>query len=281
MRAGPMRERRKEHATRHTGFTLIEVLVVIVLTSIIASAAFQAVYAQVKLEEASRRMMIRIQLERGIVEDLKKDLDDVIRPYSPGVFTSISASESSLELETEIAEQFLALPRQKGTLPLRFYGTSTTLALETIGTGGRFPILTKADSKQAASAQVLWFCARGQTVSIPAWRQGEKVCHASVANGSPILRLCRVEVPSAEGKEGGGAFESSAVLTPFVVSESVDSMALRYFDGDHWRDRWDALVEGRLPVALEVTLESQLFDRLSVVIRLHQGEIREKAAKRQ
>jgi hypothetical protein len=53
-------------------------------------------------------------------------------------------------------------------------------------------------------------------------------------------------VQGLDGGGGGGSFD--------VISDRVQRLRLRYFDGREWRDSFDSLETGGLPVAIEVAM---------------------------
>lgn len=54
--------------------------------------------------------------------------------------------------------------------------------------------------------------------------------------------------------ERGAAWASGGAGEEEVLSERVERLALRYFDGRTWRTRFDSGAVGRLPVAIEVSV---------------------------
>lgn len=60
------------------------------------------------------------------------------------------------------------------------------------------------------------------------------------------LTAARAPAGAAPGRDGRGE--------PEVVSERVERLRLRYFDGREWLDSFDSLARGELPVAVEVAI---------------------------
>ncbi len=60
------------------------------------------------------------------------------------------------------------------------------------------------------------------------------------------LTAARAPAGAAPGRDGRGE--------PEVVSERVERLRLRYFDGREWLDSFDSLASGTLPVAVEVAI---------------------------
>ena len=227
-------------APRHSGFTLIELMVAIVILSVITSVVYITFDSVIRSTEAARSVQSELEWRSRLTRSLTENLAQAYDPWLPGA----ANRDGGVPLDSDTA----------GTLA-RFWllgedadgpdGPADTLTFTTtaplpagIGMPGVFKQVTYRLS------------ASGDT-------QGEgNALSSGVASGSLEIS----EAPIQLAMLG----DSDDSLFPDAVDEEregnaspswsipVRTLNFRYFDGDGWVDEWDSRDRLQLPWCVEV-----------------------------
>ena len=254
-------------APARAGFTLIEVLAVLVLSAMLIAATFQAIHTQSRLNESGRRQVERSVVRRGVADDLASDIRAAVVPDR--------SLDARLEVTqpfqtTDFSEQYLDLQPGVPTL-VGFYGDERYLLIETAQVNERFltPEREDAEAGSHRSRQIVWFCS-GQTRRVPISREGDRLRHSNVDAQEQPLGLTRLEWTAQSGSRLRSLTPQSVGWT--TVDPETRELRFRYFDGRSWHAEWNGYQRGGLPRAVEITRIDQNQESQRLVVHLSQGE---------
>lgn len=254
-------------APARAGFTLIEVLAVLVLSGMLIAATFQAIHTQSRLSESGRRQVERALVCRGAADDLASDIRAAVVPDR-----SLHARPAVAEpfQTTDFSEQYLDLQQGVSAL-VGFYGDERYLLIETAQVNERFltPEREDAEAGSHRSRQIVWFCS-GETRRVPISREGDRLRHSNVNAQDQPLGLTRLEWTAQSGPRLRSLTPQTVGWT--TVDPETRELRFRYFDGRSWHAAWDGYQRGVLPRAVEITRTDQNQESQRLVVHLSQGE---------
>lgn len=245
------------------GFTLMETLVALGLLVAIMSSLSSGIHLYWKYRRLSQDSMTASKLTRGIIEDLTCDL----RAVSPPQYLSAEvvdgrraaagsnrisgpASKVRMEQTLSITESTLSLSVSEST-PVHFYGTERVLAMYTENESVRF-VKSLSHSTGITKRHLIWKLAGGDSVTLPLMQIGPRQVEVRVRRSETERGLIR----TSRSFESSDAVESMSEEQT-LISESVESLTFRYFDGKEWFREWNSTARIGLPAAVEVKIRMQ------------------------
>lgn len=224
------------HRRCHSGFTLIETLMALALSSVLLVVVFRLTDSTVQYHIAGNDQVLASQRLLGLLQDLRLDIRSVpVDPHwqaAPSVLNddSLPAIEAS-----RITSQIQLADMEKTADPIRLAGDSRWLLLTLGKANPRWP----GDANQAQ--QVVWSIGNSGRITVPTHE----------VNG----RLTNVSIPldSAVGLTRSRVNGSVKPITPEPVV-SAQEAGFRYLADGRWRSSWNSSMEQRLPDAIEVRL---------------------------
>lgn len=215
--------------SRRAGFTLLELLVAMTITAIIAASLYSSLRIGFRAEAAAEAAVEPVRTAELAMGLLRPDLESAVTPSGElqGAFTGTDGTDGAFPADS-----------------LSFY---------TLGD----PLEPPAGIQIAAGPAI------GSGTGLSGIAGGASHAPANLLPGTGEVRMVTLGVRTA----ATGNVLVRAVTTNLlaetiepppeeVVCRGVRSFNLRYFDGSGWQDGWDSTtVENATPTAVEVTIE--------------------------
>jgi len=271
------------------GFTLLETLVALALLSMIMASMGASINLYWKYRTLSRARVTSSQLMRGLIEDLTSDLRSTVaisvppllddqnqpgqssssRPLPNEVNTAIASgmAPAGMEQQLRVQEQHLNLQRNDVGQPVHFIGTRTSLAFLSEQESPRFFQTREYHARR--QHHIAWWVNEGRPLRLPLSQAGPRKIQESLeATGLPAGL---VRVTKTFGTSTADSKATSGLGT--LLSEDVESLAFRYFDGEQWLHEWDSSQRFAIPEAVEirVMLKQQPNERSAFVVWIPQA----------
>jgi hypothetical protein len=273
--------------SRRRGFTLLEVLLALFLTSLVLIALAMAIDFQLRVVGMSRADLEEAQLARVLLHRIADDLRAAV-PYRPIDYdeltgTASSGSPSAQGSEGSAGDQSMDLGSMGlGDLGLDGLDSELTEDVDVEGLGvmmemgmpgsipgiyggsdwiqidmGRSPRPEQFPSLLAAAGDVLAVDRLSDVKTVAYFVVSDaQGTTAYAADGTPVgSGLVRRELDrtlASFGAEQGLFDTTQSDVTP--IAPEVSAIAFRYFDGLEWLDCWDSASFGALPVAVEIIM---------------------------
>ena len=264
---------RVARATRpHRGFTLLEVLLSLMLTSLVLVGLGMAVDFHLRVADRGRAHVEEAQLARALLHRIANDLRGAVA-YDPiNVEELVSAMGSSVGStggtgdQTEIPDlesSSSGLTSDLGESIFTYstpgvYGEADWLQVDV----SRLPRLDQyeymttpvAGAENSTSSLMLDRVSDVKTIAYYLVTPGEEGS-VYLADGTLRRGLVRRELDRAVtnwADEQGRLADMELELEP--VAPEVAAMEFSYFDGTEWLDYWDSEEQGGLPMAVEILL---------------------------
>lgn len=268
-------------STGDGGFTLMELLLALVLSGMIMTAAFGAVQLSWRYRSAGDTQVKQSQTIRGVLEDITLDLRSAAIPFRAAA--GVDQANQASEIPDEVASMFRQLVRdeeQSGETfgpdieervldfdvidtvnPIHFYGESDFLVLLSMSKNYRFS--NEISSSVTPISQVVWCGGKAEMIRVPfAFRNG-RLDYTTIPRSHQKGSVVRIQQPVSS------AAETSISTT--VISEATQ-LSFRYFNGVEWKSKWNSHDSKQLPSAVEFTLDQAQFSSSQrFVIRLPQA----------
>lgn len=241
------------------GFTLLEMLVALALSTVVISAVYGAVHLQWKVRSSSESQVQTSKRLQGIVRDLTFDLRTCRRPSLPESTIVDSAADNDSFLkepefiaESDFTEKFLQLESATENLQLiDFVGRSDCILLTVASHNPRFPHRGNVSSKVA---QTVWFVNSGRDRRVPFAESDTKLQHHQIVPAGAESGLTRIHLMSAGQKARRQELVTRQTSQWSVIDGTVEAIHLRYFDGATWHQEWNSHESHLLPHAVEVSI---------------------------
>lgn len=264
--------------SRRAGFTLLEVILALALSTLLVGMIVLAVRLNLRLLDAGREEVEEAQLARALLTQVASDLRGAVA-YNPLDAASMlpdtmgdaadladAAADAGLDtesldtdsLDTDIAEDRVtgladsAAPRSKPGL----FGNQYELQVDV----ARLPRMDQLLSLATAASEgvaldvptdvktVLYYVA-----AAPSSADGTVQTESDVPTGLFRVELDRAMAAYASDQ---GTFTLDDVQREPIASE-VAAVEFRYYDGYNWQTEWDSIEYGGLPMAVEVAIAMQ------------------------
>ncbi len=254
------------------GYTLLEVVLSLVLTSLVLLCVAMAVDSQLRIGDAGRAHVEEAQLARVLLHRMADDIRSALVADPLGLAdlaSSTTGSESSTreqpgsggsdETEPEESEDE---PSAEATVETEATGTVESLVPSgTLGLYGE-PDWLQVDigrpSRLPRQSSTLdgepWSCgAMGdiKTVAYSVVAVDESATDDAAASSGLIRREMDRSVTAWASEQG---LEDSLLAAEVPIAPEVAAVGFRYSDGTTWCDSWDTAESGKLPLAVEISL---------------------------
>ncbi|MBX7165148.1 MAG: prepilin-type N-terminal cleavage/methylation domain-containing protein [Pirellulales bacterium] len=228
---------------RPRAFTLIELLLAMVLSTVVLAGLWTAMRVHVRMFQGGHREVEEAQLARALFHRIASDLRGTIAPLA----TASPASSSSS-----------AAPSG----PARLRGTARWLQCE----------VESADTR--VSPQIVTYYVRDEQMATGRATSGGEPSADDLGLVRRELSATYRDQLAAQGRRGGAQTAAASNDLPpslpvrqseetegpspeVLLAPEVRQLEFRYFDGASWHDQWDSVAEGGLPslVAVAIALE--------------------------
>ena len=237
----------RETISRRRGFTLLELLLAMTMTAIVAGSLYAALRVGFRAEAAAESALEPVRTAELSMSLLRPDFESAVAPA--GVLRGAFAGTDQTG---------------DGGAP------ADTLEFYTLGDPLEPAGPTQSDGTNAAAGGTNMSAAGGSALGTAA--QGgayaASAAYATFVPGAGDVRMIDLlVVPSQSGNvlvrrvTTNLLSSSTPAYYDEVVCRGVRSFNLRYYDGSAWQDAWDSTQqENNSPTAVEVTLELQRGD---------------------
>lgn len=272
------------------GFTLLEVLLALLISSLIVAAVAGAIDFQLRAWESGRSEVEETQLARALLRRMADDLRSAVR-YQPLDAESMLTPLMPTGLDAEAlaagglsASALSALPSSMGSLDVAELGEAAADAQSNVdslsqaiepplepGVYGnqyelqvdvsRLPRVDQYDQMLALQTQLVApepvSDVKTVTYYVRQEALGPQLNTAAIttAGGSQPGGLVRRQLDRAVAAHA--ALEGDWTLLEArdeVLAPEVAALELRYFDGTEWVLEWDSSLRGGLPLAVEIAV---------------------------
>ncbi|QDV20735.1 Pseudopilin GspJ [Gimesia panareensis] len=268
--------RSRSHFRSRSGFTLLEVILAIGLTSLLLAAIYAALDLYWKYTTLGHKQVEQAQIARAVFQKLSHDLHCVtyrLDTAEEDAESSDSSSTSDTETEetTTIEIQVTSTDDAYTSGNIGVYGDSQSLVLHT-SRPARQPLLISQNSTQGTTASV-----RSDLLSVSYFlavagmgglqgAAGDQFRNASGSTddvqGLSRLEGDRLSMSMADQSADLEQLASQSVL----LAPEISSLQFQYFDGSDWLDLWDSTEYGTVPQAIKVTIGFRNDEQLTDLI---------------
>lgn len=239
---------------KSAGFTLLEVILAMGLTSLLLAAIYSALDLYWKYTTIGQQQVQRAQIARAVFQKITHDLHSVT--YQQKVAEEEETSSSSEE-EEEVVEIQVTNPDDAYTSGnIGVYGDAQSLVLHT-SRPARQPMLVSqtsgSTSSQSDLLSVSYFLAVAGSEGLQG-AVGDRFRDAS-GTGKGTQGLARLEGDRlVMSKADESADLEQLALQSQLLAPEIGSLQFQYFDGTDWLEVWDSIEYGTVPQAVKVTI---------------------------
>ncbi|QDT87450.1 prepilin-type N-terminal cleavage/methylation domain-containing protein [Gimesia chilikensis] len=255
------RSHKHVHMVRLPGFTLLEVILAIGLTSLLLAAIYSALDLYWKYTTLGHRQVEQAQIARAVFQKISHDLHCVTyRLETAEEETEGTSSSDSEAEETETVEiQVTSTDDAYTSGNIGVYGDSQSLVLHT-SRPARQPLLlssnsgaTTAPSVRSDLLSVSYFLAVAGAGGLQG-AAGDQFRNTS-GSGEDVQGVARLEGDrlSMSMADQAADLEQMASQSELLAPE-ISSLQFQYFDGTDWLELWDSTEYGTIPQAIRVTI---------------------------
>lgn len=250
-----------DHKGRTPGFTLLEVILAIGLTSLLLAAIYAALDLYWKYTTLGHRQVEQAQIARAVFQKISHDLHCVT--YRLETAEAETEGSGSADSETEEAEtveiQVTSTDDAYTSGNIGVYGDSQSLVLHT-SRPARQPLLlssnsgaTTAPNVRSDLLSVSYFLAVAGAGGLQG-AAGDQFRNTS-GGGEDVQGVARLEGDrlSMSMADQAADLEQMASQSELLAPE-ISSLQFQYFDGTDWLELWDSTEYGTVPQAIRVTI---------------------------
>lgn len=240
------------------GFTLLELLIAVGLTSVLMIALFSAMSIYFNLQLDSHEEIARQQIARAVLRQMTRDIQSV-------VFVKQEVVEEETEEETIAPEDLDGNAYGESVIDPETVSTTYTSGI--VGSANDLQLFVSRPDRNLAYVS-------SQEMTSPDQRTGDlllvRYLIASKSGGGLGAKIAEREAPGdTSGPVGMVRMEGDlyGLSTAFETDEEfpqlsaaklqareVSSLAFRYYDGVAWIEEWDSTARNELPKAIEIVL---------------------------
>ena len=239
------------HATRRAGFTLLELLIAIGLTSILMVALFSAMDIYFKLQLDGHEEITRQQISRTLLRQMTRDIESVV----------FVKKQTVDEDEAQTVDEDEATATDEDTTAAMLTYTSGL-----VGSGTDLLLYVSRPDRTLSYVDA-------QSLTSTKERTGDlmiiRYLVADTGGGGVSSTIARRFAGTESGPIGlvritGDLYGMSTAVEAgedkdFMSVDKIDAkevsqVAFRYFDGADWQETWDSGIQNGLPVAIEIVL---------------------------
>lgn len=270
----------KNVLTNRAGFTLLELLIAIGLTSILMVALFSAMDIYFKLQLDSQEEITRQQISRALLRQMTRDIQSVVfvkkqavddeetAPTSPGTGSAASGGSTPAGGSTQ-ADGSNSLSSTGSTAQTTDGDTTAAMLKYTSGLVGSATDLLLYVSRPDRTLSYV----DAQSLTSTSERTGDlmmiRYLVADTSAGGLSSTIAKRFAGNKNGPIGlvritGDLYGMSTAVqageerdftcVDQIDAEEVSQVAFSYFDGLNWQETWDSTTLNSLPVAIEIIL---------------------------
>ncbi len=260
------------------GFTLIEIMIVMVLLAVVTGIVYATFSTVVSATEESRVVAEQLRLKQFLEHSFSDNLAQAYGDWRPGAGMREIPAELMLEQAGD-GEPGAKGARETANLDLDSGATSGE---------GRYWFQGKDDTASGGPADTLSFSTSGPmlgTTGLPGYlkqvtytidRRAEEdtAFNDERATTRRDLMLNMSETPILVGPDQSGGMMGGGLAGSREAEDAIEgvdaetagwtvpirSMDIQYHDGEEWRDDWDSTIEGRLPWSVHIRINFALSD---------------------
>lgn len=266
--------------TRRAGFTLLELLIAIGLTSILMVALFSAMDIYFKLQLDSHEEITRLQISRTLLRQMTRDVQSVVFVKKQTVGDEADTVEPATGT-TAGQNPPAASPAAGGSSGSPSTGVTAPTA-PTPASDTTAAMLTYTNGLVGSANELLLYVSRPD--SNLAYVDAQSLTTTDERTGDLMIIRYLVADTSAGGLSGligkrlagtktgaiglvritGDLFGMSSAVQSgkseeFTAVDSIDAievsqLAFQYYDGAGWQETWDSTTQNSLPVAIEIIM---------------------------
>ena len=282
----------KNVLTNRAGFTLLELLIAIGLTSILMVALFSAMDIYFKLQLDSQEEITRQQISRALLRQMTRDIQSVVfvkkqavddeetAPTSPGTGSAASGGSTQADGSTPAggSTQADGSTQAGGSNSL----SSTGSTAQTTDGDTTAAMLKYTSGLVGSATDLLLYVSRpdrtlsyvdAQSLTSTSERTGDlmmiRYLVADTSAGGLSSTIAKRFAGNKNGPIGlvritGDLYGMSTAVqageerdftcVDQIDAEEVSQVAFSYFDGLNWQETWDSTTLNSLPVAIEIIL---------------------------
>ena len=262
----------------------MELLLALVLTGMIMTAAFGAVQLSWKYRSAGDAQVEQSQTVRGVLQDITLDLRSTAIPVQTTIDDQVSRIEG---LPDDVAIMFRQLVREEGNTndssgpdieervldfdsidivdPIHFYGESDFLVM--LSTSENYRFAGSIHQHDTPMSHVVWSGSRASTIRVPFSIRNNRLDFTTVLAEANQTGLIRIQQPLPSAATQATATSQSNSIVPDAVNVSF-----RYSNGFEWQSKWNSHESKQLPTAIELKFRRKQFpEPQRFIIRLPQS----------
>ena len=270
----------KNVLTNRAGFTLLELLIAIGLTSSLMVALFSAMDIYFKLQLDSQEEITRQQISRALLRQMTRDIQSVVfvkkqavddeetAPTSPGTGSAASGGSTQADGSTQ-AGGSNSLSSTGSTAQTTDGDTTAAMLKYTSGLVGSATDLLLYVSRPDRTLSYV----DAQSLTSTSERTGDlmmiRYLVADTSAGGLSSTIAKRFAGNKNGPIGlvritGDLYGMSTAVqageerdftcVDQIDAEEVSQVAFSYFDGLNWQETWDSTTLNSLPVAIEIIL---------------------------
>ena len=270
----------KNVLANRAGFTLLELLIAIGLTSILMVALFSAMDIYFKLQLDSQEEITRQQISRALLRQMTRDIQSVVfvkkqavddeetAPTSPGTGSAASGGSTQADGSTQ-AGGSNSLSSTGSTVETTDGDTTAAMLKYTSGLVGSATDLLLYVSRPDRTLSYV----DAQSLTSTSERTGDlmmiRYLVADTSAGGLSSTIAKRFAGNKNGPIGlvritGDLYGMSTAVqageerdftcVDQIDAEEVSQVAFSYFDGLNWQETWDSTTLNSLPVAIEIIL---------------------------
>ncbi|QDV53134.1 prepilin-type N-terminal cleavage/methylation domain-containing protein [Gimesia fumaroli] len=236
------------------GFTMLEVILAIGLTSLLLAAIYSALDLYWKYTTIGHQQVERAQIARAVFQKITHDLHSVT--YQQQITEEEESSSSSAEEEEAVEIQVTNPDDAYTSGNIGVYGDSQSLVLHT-SRPARQPMLISQNSSSTSSQSdllsVSYFLAVAGSEGLQG-AVGDRFRETSgTGNGTQGLARLEGDRLAMSKADESADYEQLAQQSQLLAPE-IGSLQFQYFDGTDWLEVWDSIEYGTVPQAVKVTI---------------------------
>lgn len=236
------------------GFTLLEVILAVGLTSLLLAAIYSALDLYWKYTTIGQQQVQRAQIARAVFQKITHDLHSVTFQQKK---TEEEESSGSSEGEEEVVEIQVTNPDDAYTAGnIGVYGDGQSLVLHTSRPARQTMLVSQtsgATSQQSDLLSVSYFLAVAGSEGLQG-AVGDRFRDASgTGNGTQGLARLEGDRLVMSKADESADLEQLAQQSQLLAPE-IGSLQFQYFDGTDWLEVWDSVEYGTVPQAVKVTI---------------------------
>lgn len=242
-----LRNQLRSRPTNRFGFTIIEVLLAVGLTSLLMAAMYSAMNIYWTTAADSYDEIERGQIARALLRDMARDIKSV-------TFSEQETMDSEEESEEETVDADTAMSSYDNGL----FGTATDLVLyiSRPERGANYvdrQLLSNAEDRSSDAMIVRYFLAESGAGGLAGAIVDDD---ANSDSSDPVVGLARMK-----GDLAGLSLAISVgdverqVQGADIIAREVSGISFGYWDGVELLEEWDSNVSNSMPQAIEVVLK--------------------------